>query len=85
MWHTWRNRAKLESGAGGYTFAWRGTAEKNLEKVKQDTQIRRFLTTGKRNIRIELLFLALGFNLKKRWMKQQKSRLVMHYSEEIVL
>ena len=26
---------KLESRAGRYTFAWRGTAEKNLEKVKQ--------------------------------------------------
>ena len=30
-------------------------------------------TNGKRNIRIELFFLALGFNLKKRWMKQQKA------------
>ena len=26
---------KLESRAGRYTFTWRGTAEKNLEKVKQ--------------------------------------------------
>ncbi len=39
-------------------------------------------TNGKRNIRIELFFLALGFNLKKRWMKQQKSRLETHYSEK---
>ena len=39
-------------------------------------------TNGKRNIRIELFFLALGFNLKKRCMKQQKSRLETHYSEK---
>ena len=52
--------------------------------LKNDFGFRRFLTTGKRNIRIELLFLALGFNLKKRWMKQQKSRLETHYSEKKV-
>ena len=40
--------------------------------IKNDFGFRRFLTTGKENVRIELLFLALGFNLKKRWMKQQK-------------
>ena len=34
--------------------------------IKNDFGFRRFLTTGKRNARIELLFLALGFNLKKR-------------------
>lgn len=50
--------------------------------LKNDFSFRRFMTTGKRNIRIELFFLALGFNLKKRWMKQQKSRLETHYSEE---
>ena len=49
--------------------------------LKNDFSFRRFMTTGKRNIRIELFFLALGFNLKKRWMKQQKSRLETHYSE----
>ena len=52
--------------------------------LKNDFGFRRFLTTGKRNIRIELLFLALGFNLKKRWMKQQKSRLETHYSKKKV-
>ena len=41
--------------------------------LKNDFGFRRFMTTGKRNIRIELFFLALGFNLKKRWMKQQKT------------
>jgi transposase len=50
--------------------------------IKNDFGFRRFLTTGKRNVRIELLFLALGFNLKKRWMKQQKRRLETHYSEK---
>ena len=41
--------------------------------LKNDFGFRRFLTRGKRNIRIELFFLALGFDLKKRWMKQQKT------------
>ena len=50
--------------------------------LKNDFSFRRFMTTGKRNIRIELFFLALGFNLKKRWMKQQKNRLETHYSEK---
>ena len=50
--------------------------------IKNDFGFRRFLTTGKKNVRIELLFLAFGFNLKKRWMKQQKRRLETHYSEK---
>lgn len=50
--------------------------------IKNDFGFRRFLTTGKKNVRIELLFLALGFNLKKRWMKQQKKRLETHYSNK---
>jgi len=50
--------------------------------IKNDFGFRRFLTTGKKNVRIELFFLALGFNLKKRWMKQQKRRLETHYSEK---
>ena len=52
--------------------------------IKNDFGFRRFLTTGKKNVRVELLFLALGFNLKKRWMKQQKRRLQTHYSEKKV-
>ena len=52
--------------------------------IKNDFGFRRFLTTGKKNVRIELLFLALGFNLKKRWMKQQKRRLKTHYSKRKV-
>jgi len=50
--------------------------------IKNDFGFRRFLTIGRKNVRIELLFLALGFNLKKRWMKQQKRRLETHYSEK---
>lgn len=47
-----------------------------------DFSFRRFLTIGKKNVRVELFFLALGFNLKKRWMKQEKSREKTHYFEE---
>ena len=50
--------------------------------LKTDFGFRRFLTTGKKNVRVELFFLALGFNLKKRWMKQEKSREKTHYSEK---
>ena len=53
--------------------------------IKNDFGFRRFLTTGRKNVRIELLFLALGFNPKKRWMKQQKRRLETHYSEKKVV
>lgn len=33
---------------------------------------------GKRNVRTELFFLAMGFHLKKRWMKQTKNREKTH-------
>ena len=52
--------------------------------IKNDFGFRRFLTTGKKNVGTELLFLAFGFNLKKRWMKQQKRRMETHYSEKKV-
>ena len=48
--------------------------------LKNDFGFRRLLTTGKKNVRVELFFLARGFNLKKRWMKQEKRRLETHYS-----
>ena len=51
---------KLESRAGRYTFAWRGTVEKNLEKVKQAVleetgntkleQLEEYLLKAKENI-----------------------------------
>ena len=50
--------------------------------LKTDFGFRRFLTTGRKNVRVELFFLALGFNLKKRWMKQEKNRERSHYSEK---
>ena len=49
--------------------------------LKTDFGFRRFMTRGKRNIRIELFFLAMAFNLKKLWMKQEKGRLKTHLSK----
>ena len=48
--------------------------------LKNDFGFRRFLTRGKKNVRTELFLLGLGFNLKKRWKKQQKGRLQTHLS-----
>lgn len=48
--------------------------------IKNDFGFRRFFSTGKRNVRTELIFLAVGFNLKKRWMKQVKNREKTHLS-----
>ena len=50
-------------------------AEGTFALLKTDFGFRRFLTTGKANVRTELFFLALGFNLKKRWMKQENGRM----------
>ena len=49
--------------------------------LKNDFGFRRFLTRGKKNIRTELFFLALAFDLKKYWMKREKGRLRTHLSE----
>ena len=49
--------------------------------LKNDFGFRRFLTRGKKNVRTELFFLALAFNLKKLWMKRDKGRLRTHLSE----
>lgn len=48
--------------------------------LKNDFGFRRFLTRGKKNVRTELFLLGLGFNLKKRWKKQQNGRLKTHLS-----
>ena len=48
--------------------------------LKNDFGFRRFLTTGKANVRTELLFLALAFNLKKCWMKRENGRMKTHLS-----
>ena len=49
--------------------------------LKNDFGFRRFLTTGKANVRTELFLLALAFDLKKLWMKREKGRLKTHLSE----
>ena len=49
--------------------------------LKNDFGFRRFLTRGKKNVRTELFFLALAFDLKKLWMKRDKGRLRTHLSQ----
>ena len=49
--------------------------------LKSDFSFRRFLTRGRKNVRIELFFLALGFDLKKLWMKRENGRLQTHLSQ----
>lgn len=49
--------------------------------LKTDFGFRRFLTRGKQNVRIELFFLAMAFDLKKLWMKRENGRLKTHLSE----
>ena len=49
--------------------------------LKTDFAFRRFLTRGKANVRTEMFFLCLAFNLKKLWMKREHMRLKTHLSE----
>ena len=49
--------------------------------LKTDFAFRRFLTRGKANVRTELFFLCMAFNLKKLWMKRENTRLKTHLSE----
>lgn len=49
--------------------------------LKTDFGFRRFLTRGKANVRTELFFLAMAFNLKKLWMKRENGRLKTHLSK----
>ena len=49
--------------------------------LKTDFGFRRFLTRGRKNVRTELFFLAMAFNLKKLWMKRENGRLKTHLSE----
>ena len=49
--------------------------------LKNDFGFRCFLTRGKQNVRTELFFLAMAFNLKKLWMKRENGRLKTHLSE----
>ena len=52
--------------------------------LKNDFGFRRFLTRGKGNIRTELFFLALAFDLKKLWMKREHNRLKTRASLKMV-
>ena len=52
--------------------------------LKNDFGFRRFLTRGKGNIRTELFFLALAFDLKKLWMKREHNRLKTRESGKMV-
>ena len=52
--------------------------------LKNDFGFRRFLTRGKGNIRTELFFLALAFDLKKLWMKREYNRLKTRVSLKLV-
>ena len=56
-------------------------AEGAFALLKNDFGFRRFLTRGRKNVRTELFFLALAFDLKKLWMKRDKGRLRTHLSE----
>ena len=51
--------------------------------LKTDFAFRRFLTRGKQNVRAELFFLAMAFNLKKLWMKREHGRLQTRVSEKL--
>ena len=52
-----------------------------MDCSKNDFGFRRFLARGKANIRTELFFLALAYDLKKLWMKRENRRLKTHLSE----
>ncbi len=52
-----------------------------VRKCQAGRHIRRFLTRGKANVRMELFFLAMAFNLKKLRMKRENNRLQTHLSE----
>jgi len=58
-------------------------AEGAFALLKNDFGFRRFLTTGKANVRTEMFFLALAFNLKKLWMKREHGRLQTRVSEKM--
>lgn len=53
--------------------------------LKTDFTFRRFLTRGKANVRTEMFFLYLAFNLKKFWMKREHMRLKTHLSEVCIV
>ena len=60
-------------------------AEGEFVLLKNNFGFRRFLTTGKANIRTEFFLLALAFDLKKLWIKQEHGRLQTRASLKMIL
>ena len=52
--------------------------------LKNDFGFRRFLTWGRANIRTGLFLLALAFDLKKLWIKQEQGRLQTRASAKTI-
>ena len=78
-------RASLENITSEYGIYLRQCRSIQVEGafglLKNDFGFRRFLTRGRKNVRTELFFLALAFDLKKLWMKRDRGRLRTHLSE----
>jgi len=52
--------------------------------LKQDYGFRRFLTSGKTNVRTELFFLCLAYNLQKLWKKREQKRMKTRVSMKLI-
>lgn len=59
-------------------------AEGAFGVLKQDYGFRRFLTAGKANVRTELFFLCLAYNLQKLWNKREQKRRKTRVSEKML-
>lgn len=79
------SQRNIETGRGIYLRLCRSIqVEGAFGLLKNDFGFRRFLTRGKQNVRTELFFLALAFNLKKLYMKREKGRLQTHLSQVMI-
>ena len=77
-----QSQANITTGRGVYLRMCRSIqVEGAFALLKNDFGYRRFLTRGRQNVRTELFFLALAFNMKKLWMKREHNRLKTHLSE----
>ena len=71
-----RSQANITTERGIYLRMCRSIqVEGAFALLKTDFGFRRFLTRGKQNVRTEMFFLAMAFNLKKLWMKRENGRL----------
>lgn len=82
FWEMWdKSQNNITSERGIYLRMCRSIqAEGAFALLKTDFGFKRFLTRGNANVRTELFFLAMAFNLKKLWMKQEHGRLKTHLS-----